>query len=122
MASRFTSAASFPASKETSGQTRMMDHTDPREGDSSSPSERPAEGIQETTCCVVGAGPAGAMLSLHLARAGLPVTSLAAHGRVDRDLRGDTIHLSPLEVLDQIGLAKRLHELPHVKAPAFRTV
>src|SRR6266498_2392767 len=119
MASRFTRAASSPASKETSGQTRMMDQTDSRKGDSSSPSERPAEGIQETTCCVVGAGPAGVMLSLLLARAGIPVTLLEAHRDFDRDFRGDTIHPSTLEVLDQIGLAKRLHELPHVKAPPF---
>src|SRR4030095_8261034 len=122
MASRFTSAASFPASKQTSGQTRMMDHTDPREGDSSSPSERPAEGIQETTCCVVGAGPAGVMLSLLLARAGIRVTLLEAHRDFDRAFRGDTVHPSTLEVLEQIGLAEPLHRLPHVKASAFPTV
>jgi 2-polyprenyl-6-methoxyphenol hydroxylase-like FAD-dependent oxidoreductase len=75
----------------------------------------------ETTCCVVGAGPAGVMLSLLLARAGIQVTLLEAHRDFDRDFRGDTIHPSTLEVLDQIGLAARLHELPHVKAPAFRT-
>src|SRR4030095_14896192 len=122
MASRFTSAASSPASKEASGRTRMMDQTDPRKGDSSSPSERPAEEIQETTCCVVGAGPAGVMLSLLLARAGVPVMLLEAHRDFDRDFRGDTIHPSTLEVRDQIGLAGRLHQLPHVKAPSFRMV
>jgi 2-polyprenyl-6-methoxyphenol hydroxylase-like FAD-dependent oxidoreductase len=78
--------------------------------------------IHETTCCVVGAGPAGVMLSLLLARAGIRVTLLEAHRDFDRDFRGDTIHPSTLEVLDQIGLAEKLHELPHVKAPAFRTV
>jgi 2-polyprenyl-6-methoxyphenol hydroxylase-like FAD-dependent oxidoreductase len=62
------------------------------------------------------------MLSLLLARAGIRVTLLEAHRDFDRDFRGDTIHPSTLEVLDQIGLAERLHELPHVKAPAFRTV
>jgi 2-polyprenyl-6-methoxyphenol hydroxylase-like FAD-dependent oxidoreductase len=78
--------------------------------------------VQEATCCVVGAGPAGVMLSLLLARAGIRVTLLEAHRDFDRDFRGDTIHPSTLEVLDQIGLAERLLELPHVKAPAFRTV
>ena len=62
------------------------------------------------------------MLSLLLARAGIPVTLLEAHRDFDRDFRGDTIHPSTLEVLDQIGLVDRLLELPHVKARSFRTV
>jgi 2-polyprenyl-6-methoxyphenol hydroxylase-like FAD-dependent oxidoreductase len=78
--------------------------------------------IHQTSCCVVGAGPAGVMLSLLLARAGVPVTLLEAQRDFDRDFRGDTIHPSTLEVLDQIGLADKLHQLPHVKAPVFRTV
>lgn len=73
-----------------------------------------------TACCIVGGGSAGVMLSLLLARAGVPVTLLEAHRDFDRDFRGDTIHPSTLEVLHQMGLAERLHELPHVKAPAFR--
>jgi 2-polyprenyl-6-methoxyphenol hydroxylase-like FAD-dependent oxidoreductase len=62
------------------------------------------------------------MLSLLLARAGVPVTLLEAHHDFDRDFRGDTIHPSTLEVPNQIGLADRLHQLPHVKAPSFRLV
>ena len=73
----------------------------------------------QTPCCVVGAGPAGVMLSLLLARAGVPVMLLEAHRDFDRDFRGDTIHPSTLEVLDQIGLAGRLHQLPHVKPRHF---
>ena len=73
-----------------------------------------------TTCCVVGAGPAGVMLSLLLARGGVPVTLLEAHRDFDRDFRGDTIHPATLEVLAQIGLAERVLELSHVKAPSFR--
>jgi 2-polyprenyl-6-methoxyphenol hydroxylase-like FAD-dependent oxidoreductase len=69
----------------------------------------------KTTCCVVGGGPGGMMLSLLLARAGVSVTLLEAHKDFDRDFRGDTIHPSVLEVLGQIGLAGRLHELPHSK-------
>lgn len=68
-----------------------------------------------TTCCVVGGGPGGMMLALLLVRAGVSVTLLEAHQDFDRDFRGDTIHPSVLEVLDQIGLADRLHELPHSK-------
>jgi 2-polyprenyl-6-methoxyphenol hydroxylase-like FAD-dependent oxidoreductase len=81
-----------------------------------------ANAPQRTTCCIVGAGPAGVSLSLFLARAGVPVTLLEAHRDFDRDFRGDTIHPATLEVLDQIGLAARVHELPHVKARSFRFV
>ena len=69
----------------------------------------------ETTCCVVGAGPAGVILSLLLARKGVAVTLLEAHDNFDRDFRGDTIHPSVLELLDEIGLAEPLHRLPHAK-------
>jgi 2-polyprenyl-6-methoxyphenol hydroxylase-like FAD-dependent oxidoreductase len=71
-------------------------------------------------CCVVGAGPAGVTLSLLLARAGVAVTLLEAHKNFERDFRGDTIHPSTLELLDQIGLAERLHELPHTKMGEFQ--
>lgn len=77
---------------------------------------------RRTSCCIVGAGPAGVALSLFLARAGVSVTLLEAHRDFDRDFRGDTIHPATLEVLDQIGLAGRVHELPHVKARSFRFV
>jgi 2-polyprenyl-6-methoxyphenol hydroxylase-like FAD-dependent oxidoreductase len=70
---------------------------------------------RETTCCVVGGGPAGVILSLLLARKGVRVTLLEAHDNFDRDFRGDTIHPSVLELLDEIGLAERLHRLPHAK-------
>ena len=55
------------------------------------------------------------MLALLLARQGVPVTLLEGHKDFDRDFRGDTIHPSTLEVLDQIGLAEPLHQLRHVK-------
>ena len=80
------------------------------------------DGLERTSCCIVGAGPAGVTLALLLARAGVPVTLLEAHRDFDRDFRGDTIHPATLEVLDQIGLAERLHTLPHVKAKSFRFV
>jgi 2-polyprenyl-6-methoxyphenol hydroxylase-like FAD-dependent oxidoreductase len=54
-------------------------------------------------------------MSLLLARAGVSVALLEAHDDFDRDFRGDTLHPSVLELLDEIGLAERLHEFPHAK-------
>jgi 2-polyprenyl-6-methoxyphenol hydroxylase-like FAD-dependent oxidoreductase len=69
----------------------------------------------ETDCAVVGGGPAGAVLALLLARAGVRVTLLEAHQDFDRDFRGDTLHPSVLELMGEVGLAERLHQLPHTK-------
>jgi len=55
------------------------------------------------------------MLALLLARRGVSVTLLEMHKDFDRDFRGDTVHPSILEVLDQIGLAEKLLEVPHSK-------
>jgi 2-polyprenyl-6-methoxyphenol hydroxylase-like FAD-dependent oxidoreductase len=70
---------------------------------------------QTTTCCIVGSGPAGAVLALLLARQGIPVMLLEAHKDFDRDFRGDTIHPSVMEILAELGLADRLLELRHTK-------
>ncbi|MGH9746581.1 MAG: FAD-dependent oxidoreductase [Candidatus Acidiferrales bacterium] len=77
----------------------------------------------ETTCCIVGGGPGGAMLALLLARRGVRVTLLEMHKDFDREFRGDTVHPSTLEVLDQLGLADRLHQLRHatVTGPTIQT-
>jgi tetratricopeptide (TPR) repeat protein len=61
--------------------------------------------VLRTQCCIAGGGPAGAMLGLLLARRGLDVVVLEKHADFLRDFRGDTIHPSTMEVLDQIGLA-----------------
>ena len=55
------------------------------------------------------------MLSLLLARKGIPVTLLEAHKDFDREFRGDTLHPSTMELMDQLGLADSLLELPHTK-------
>lgn len=71
--------------------------------------------VQETRCCIVGGGPAGLVLAYLLARRGVEVRLLEAHNDFDRDFRGDTVHPSTLEILDSLGLADRLLELPHAK-------
>ena len=68
-----------------------------------------------THCCIVGAGPAGLVLGLLLARKGVSVKVLELHADLVRDFRGDTVHASTLEMLDQIGLAEGALELPHGK-------
>ncbi|HEX7735713.1 MAG TPA: FAD-dependent oxidoreductase [Ktedonobacteraceae bacterium] len=74
---------------------------------------------ETTTCCIVGSGPAGAILALLLARQGIEVTLLEEHGDFARDFRGDTVHPSTMEVLAQIGLAERVLQLKHTKASAM---
>jgi 2-polyprenyl-6-methoxyphenol hydroxylase-like FAD-dependent oxidoreductase len=55
------------------------------------------------------------ILGLLLARVGLRVTVLESQPDFDRDFRGDTLHASTLEMLDQIGLAGPVLEIPHAK-------
>ena len=42
-----------------------------------------------------------------LARAGVEVTVLEKHGDFLRDFRGDTVHPSTLQLLDELGLGER---------------
>src|SRR4051812_32271221 len=74
------------------------------------------ERLQETTCCIVGAGPAGVILALLLVRKGVEVTLLEEHMDFARDFRGDTIHPSTMEIMRQLGLAERLLSIRHTKA------
>lgn len=65
--------------------------------------------------CVVGGGPAGMMLAVLLLRAGLTVTVLEKHADFLRDFRGDTIHASTLNLMDELGWGDEFLRLPHQK-------
>ena len=67
---------------------------------------------ERTGCIVVGGGPAGLVLGLLLARAGVAVMVLEKHADFLRDFRGDTVHASTLTLLDELGLGERFAALP----------
>lgn len=69
-----------------------------------------------TTVAIAGGGPAGMMLGLLLARFNIDVTVIEKHADFLRDFRGDTIHPSTLEIIEQLGFIKEFLALPHTKA------
>jgi 2-polyprenyl-6-methoxyphenol hydroxylase-like FAD-dependent oxidoreductase len=71
--------------------------------------------VDETSCCVVGGGPAGMVAGLLLARQGVDVIVLEKHADFLRDFRGDTIHPSTLELMHELGWLDEFLELPHTK-------
>jgi 2-polyprenyl-6-methoxyphenol hydroxylase-like FAD-dependent oxidoreductase len=62
---------------------------------------------------VVGGGPAGVMTGLLFARAGCTVRVLEKHADFFRDFRGDTVHPSTMEILNQLGMLERFLDRPH---------
>ena len=62
---------------------------------------------------IVGGGPAGVMAGLLFARAGCKVRILEKHKDFFRDFRGDTVHPSTMEILDQLGMLERFLKRPH---------
>ena len=67
----------------------------------------------KTRCCIVGGGPAGMMLGYLLGRAGVDVVVLEKHADFFRDFRGDTVHPSTMEILNELGMLNRFLKRPH---------
>jgi 2-polyprenyl-6-methoxyphenol hydroxylase-like FAD-dependent oxidoreductase len=81
--------------------------------DAGSFSEQPARRVIKTRCCIVGGGPAGMMLGYLLGRASIDTIVLETHPDFFRDFRGDTVHPSTLQVMDELGLIDEFLKLPH---------
>lgn len=62
---------------------------------------------------IAGGGPAGMVLALLLARGGVPVVVMEKHADFLRDFRGDTVHASTLQLLDELGLSAQFDQVPH---------
>jgi 2-polyprenyl-6-methoxyphenol hydroxylase-like FAD-dependent oxidoreductase len=81
--------------------------------DAGTSAERPVRRTIHARCCIVGGGPAGMMLGYLLGRAGIETLVLEKHADFFRDFRGDTVHPSTLQVMDELGLIDGFLKLPH---------
>jgi len=59
------------------------------------------------------------MMGFLLARSGVKAIVLEKHGDFLRDFRGDTVHPSTLNVMDELGLLDEFLKLPHQKVARF---
>ncbi len=76
----------------------------------------------DTPVVIAGGGPAGMFLGYQLARASIATCVLEKHADFLRDFRGDTVHPSTLEILEQLGLLDGFADLPqqHVRELGVR--
>src|SRR5258707_9146122 len=62
------------------------------------------------------------VLGYLLAKKGIEVTVLEKHKDFFRDFRGDTVHPSTLEVLNELGLLNDFLDLPHEEVASLGVI
>jgi 2-polyprenyl-6-methoxyphenol hydroxylase-like FAD-dependent oxidoreductase len=75
-----------------------------------------------TRCAIAGAGPAGLMLGMLLARAGVDTVVLEKHDDFLRDFRGDTVHASTHRLMGELGLEDTFQKLAHQRIHNLRVI
>ncbi len=71
--------------------------------------------MKETDVCIAGAGPAGMLLGLLLARVGVRVLVLEQHKNFDREYRGEVLMPRFTRLFRQLGLSSIIENSPHLK-------
>ncbi|WP_288909002.1 FAD-dependent monooxygenase, partial [uncultured Microbacterium sp.] len=75
-----------------------------------------------TQVCIAGGGPAGVLLGLLLARERVDVVVLEKHADFFRDFRGDTVHPSTVNLIDDLGLRSAFDAIAHKPLPKLDAV
>jgi len=73
----------------------------------------------QVQCCIAGGGPAGMMLGYLLGRAGVDTVVLEKHADFLRDFRGDTVHPSTMQIMQELGLLQAFLKQPHSEIRAL---
>jgi 2-polyprenyl-6-methoxyphenol hydroxylase-like FAD-dependent oxidoreductase/ferredoxin-NADP reductase len=68
---------------------------------------------------IVGAGPAGCVLSILLARSGVRVTLVERQTVFDREFRGPAYQPSAVRIFDEMGILDEILEIEHAKVDSF---
>jgi len=72
--------------------------------------------------CIAGAGPAGMVLGLLLARQKFRVLVLERHENFDREYRGDVLMPRFVQMMRRVGLFESLQRYPHLKLDGFELI
>ena len=65
--------------------------------------------------CIVGGGPAGALLGLLLAKQGVEVLVVERHSTFKREFRGETIAAGSVAILEELGLLQTLQQSGYIR-------